>query len=86
MTSAAAIAPIRAHSGSGRPRVSPNRKPAANRSPAPVVSTTRATGAAGTSWTASAVTTSEPSSERVITAISQRPRTAATAASVSPTS
>ena len=64
---------------SGRPVVRPCRNPAAYRSPAPVVSTSCSTVAAGTSTVSSAVTTIEPCSERVITTISDRPRTAETA-------
>src|SRR5579871_2356592 len=44
ITSAAASAPRRADLSSSNPRAIPNRNPAANRSPAPVVSTTRSTG------------------------------------------
>ncbi len=44
MISAAASAPSRAHSATGRPSLYPARKPAANRSPAPVASTTLRTG------------------------------------------
>ena len=79
MTSAAASDPSCAHSASGRPVVRPCRNPAAYRSPAPVVSTSCSTVAAGTSTVSSAVTTIEPCSERVITTISDRPRTAETA-------
>ena len=44
---------VGAASVSGMPRARPKRKPAANRSPAPVVSTTVSTGVAGTSSTPS---------------------------------
>ena len=71
--------PARAQSANGMPWVKPNRKPAANMSPAPVVSIRRSTASAGTSWTSSAVTTRLPFSPRVTTANGQRPRTRATA-------
>src|SRR5687767_4516426 len=86
ITSAAARAPSRPHVGSGERRVKPTMNPAAYRSPAPVVSTTAATGSALITWTLLPDTITEPRSLRVTAATSHWPRTRATAASKSCTS
>ena len=52
----------------GMPRAMPKRKPAAKRSPAPVMSTTVSTGVAGTGLDASGVTTRAPSAPMVTAA------------------
>src|SRR5688572_1445838 len=83
ITSAAASAPRRPHVGRLRPRLRPSMKPAAYRSPAPVVSTTVSTACAATTWTSSPATMTEPRSLRVSAATSQCRRTCGTTASKS---
>src|SRR5690606_18069940 len=78
---AAAKEPKRAHSSAELPRVYPKRKPAAYKSPAPVVSTKRVTVAAGMVFIPLEVMTTEPKAPRVMTIHSARPEMASTAAS-----
>ena len=67
ITSAAASAPRRPAFSWPALRTRPNRKPAANRSPAPVVSTSLSIGNAGAATTPSFETTTQPFSLRVTT-------------------
>src|SRR6476646_7318121 len=83
MTSAAASAPKRAEVRWSFPRDRPTRKPAANRSPAPVTSATCSTGSAATASTDSRETTMQPFSLRVTTASFASARSAFTALSKS---
>src|SRR5438552_1176239 len=81
MDAAEQIAPSRREVSRPSPRASPTRKPAANKSPAPVVSTSLLIGVAGTSARSAARTASAPSSLRVTTSVSTLSLTAATALS-----
>ena len=81
ITSAAQSPPSLVLSTGPRPCVRPKRSPAANRSPAPVVSTTRSTAAAGTSSGPRAVRTVAPRAPRVMTTSSPVSSAAANASS-----
>ena len=83
MISAAHMAPIVRHSAIGRPCVRPANTPAANRSPAPVVSTSCATGSAPTPVRTPFSTAMAPCSPRVHTSNGTLAAIAATEASKS---
>ncbi len=73
MISPAQRLPSAAQADKSRPRVKPNRKPLAYKSPAPVVSTILATGSVGTVSTPFAYSTTLPRSLRVTAAMGQAP-------------
>src|SRR5258708_24747042 len=83
ITSAAARAPSRPAFSRPALRTSPNRNPAANRSPAPVVSTIFSIGNAGTAMTPPLEATTQPFSLRVTTPSFASPRNCASAVSKS---